>query len=153
LCMPSRLLLSVRVPSHAKPGALRYTKFMASDMGKKLMQIDVSSDTVCPWCFVGKKNLERAMEQTKDKYNFEVRWHPFFLNPDAPKEGIRKSNFYKMKFGPVQFERATSRMTEVLSFDLAMVDFIHIPENGFSCLARVCFRYFKDLDLNMTCRG
>ena len=50
----------------------RYTKFMASDMGKKLMQIDVSSDTVCPWCFVGKKNLERAMEQTMDKYNFEV---------------------------------------------------------------------------------
>ena len=45
---------------------------MASDMGKKLMQIDVSSDTVCPWCFVGKKNLERAMEQTMDKYNFEV---------------------------------------------------------------------------------
>ena len=50
----------------------RCTKFMASDMGKKLMQIDVSSDTVCPWCFVGKKNLERAMEQTMDKYNFEV---------------------------------------------------------------------------------
>jgi len=77
------------------------------------MQIDVSSDTVCPWCFVGKKNLERAMEQTMDKYNFEVRWHPFFLNPDAPKEGVRKSDFYKMKFGPVQFERATSRMTEI----------------------------------------
>jgi len=34
-----------------------------------------------------------------------------------------------MKFGPVQFERATSRMTEVLSFDLAMVDFVHFPEN------------------------
>jgi hypothetical protein len=50
----------------------RCTKFMASETGRKLLQIDVSSDTVCPWCFVGKKNLERAMEQTKDKYNFEV---------------------------------------------------------------------------------
>jgi len=117
------------------------------------MQIDVSSDTVCPWCFVGKKNLERAMEQTMDKYNFEVRWHPFFLNPDAPKEGVRKSDFYKMKFGPVQFERATSRMTEVLSFDLALVDFVHFPENRFSCLACGCFRYFEDLDLNLTCQG
>jgi len=45
---------------------------MASDTGKKLIQIDVSSDTVCPWCFVGKKNLEKAMEQSKDKFDFEV---------------------------------------------------------------------------------
>lgn len=129
----------------------RCAKFMASDTGKKLIQIDVSSDTVCPWCFVGKKNLEKAMEQSKDKFDFEVslssnphhvpvseqnsclcsvnsvshllawkvRWHPFFLNPDAPKEGIRKSEFYKRKFGP-EFERATSRMTEVPSRDLCL---------------------------------
>lgn len=45
---------------------------MASDTGKKLMQIDVSSDTVCPWCFVGKKNLDKAMEQSKDNFDFEV---------------------------------------------------------------------------------
>jgi predicted DsbA family dithiol-disulfide isomerase len=45
---------------------------MASNAGKKLIQIDVSSDTVCPWCFVGKKNLEKAMEQNKDKFDFEV---------------------------------------------------------------------------------
>ena len=54
----------------------------------------------------------------------QVRWHPFFLNPDASKEGIKKSDFYKTKFGPVQFERATARMTEVLSFvlDRGIVD-------------------------------
>jgi predicted DsbA family dithiol-disulfide isomerase len=45
---------------------------MASDTRKKLIQIDVSSDTVCPWCFVGKKNLEKAMEQSKGKFDFEV---------------------------------------------------------------------------------
>ncbi|XP_066384164.1 uncharacterized protein [Miscanthus floridulus] len=110
--MPGRLL-SVRIPSLAKLGAPRCAKFMASDTGKKLIQIDVSSDTVCPWCFVGKKNLEKAMEQSKDKFDFEVRWHPFFLNPDASKEGVRKSDFFKAKFGPVQYERAISRMTEV----------------------------------------
>jgi predicted DsbA family dithiol-disulfide isomerase len=86
---------------------------MASNAGKKLIQIDVSSDTVCPWCFVGKKNLEKAMEQNKDKFDFEVRWHPFFLNPNAPKEGIKKSDYYRMKFGPIQFEHATARMTEI----------------------------------------
>ncbi|KAL5683180.1 hypothetical protein ACJX0J_009565, partial [Zea mays] len=91
----------------------RCAKFMASDTGKKLIQIDVSSDTVCPWCFVGKKNLEKAMEQSMGKFDFEVRWHPFFLNPDAPKEGVKKSDFFKMKFGPVQYEGAMSRMTEI----------------------------------------
>jgi predicted DsbA family dithiol-disulfide isomerase len=53
---------------------------MASDTGKKLIQIDVSSDTVCPWCFVGKKNLEKAMEQSRDKFDFEVSL-PLFRSP------------------------------------------------------------------------
>lgn len=100
-------------PSLVKSSALRFAKLMASSTGKKLIKIDVSSDVVCPWCFIGKKNLDKAMEQTMDKFDFEVRWHPFFLNPNAPKEGVKKSDFYKTKFGPVQFERATSRMTEM----------------------------------------
>jgi hypothetical protein len=47
----------------------------AEDMSKskKLIQIDITSDTVCPWCFIGKKYLEKAMEQVKDQYDFEVR--------------------------------------------------------------------------------
>lgn len=45
----------------------------ASNNGsRKLIQIDVSSDSVCPWCFVGKKNLDKAIEASKDQYNFEV---------------------------------------------------------------------------------
>lgn len=80
---------------------------------KKFIQIDVSSDTVCPWCFVGKKNLEKAMSLAKDQFNFEVKWHPFFLNPHAPKEGILKSEFYKNKFGSTQHEHIISRMREV----------------------------------------
>ncbi|XP_010938036.1 uncharacterized protein [Elaeis guineensis] len=80
---------------------------------KKLMQIDVSSDTVCPWCFVGKSNLEKAMDLAKDQFDFEVRWHPFFLDPSAPKEGIKKSDHLKQKFGVDQYEHIVSRITEV----------------------------------------
>ncbi|XP_039140112.1 uncharacterized protein YwbO [Dioscorea cayenensis subsp. rotundata] len=80
---------------------------------KKLIKIDVSSDTVCPWCFVGKKNLEKAMEQMKEQFDFEVRWHPFFLNPSAPKEGIKKSEFYEQKFGARQCAQILSRMSEI----------------------------------------
>ena len=39
---------------------------------KKLIKIDISSDTVCPWCFVGKKNLDKAIAASKDHYDFEV---------------------------------------------------------------------------------
>ncbi|KAG0483789.1 hypothetical protein HPP92_011873 [Vanilla planifolia] len=80
---------------------------------KKLIQIDISSDTVCPWCFVGKKNLEKAISLVNEQYNFEVRWHPFFLNPNAPKEGIKKSDYYKEKFGASKSELILSRMKEV----------------------------------------
>lgn len=52
---------------------------MAHSSGaKKHIQIDVSSDTVCPWCFVGKKNLDKAIDQTKDKFDFEVISIPSF---------------------------------------------------------------------------
>lgn len=42
------------------------------NMDKKLIQIDISSDTVCPWCFVGKKNLDKAISASQDQYHFEV---------------------------------------------------------------------------------
>ncbi|RVW39244.1 hypothetical protein CK203_085083 [Vitis vinifera] len=83
-----------------------------SSTGKKLIQIDISSDTVCPWCFVGKRNLDKAIASSQDQFDFELRWHPFFLNPSAPKEGINKIEFYKNKFGP-RSEQIAARMTEV----------------------------------------
>ncbi|CAA7393384.1 unnamed protein product [Spirodela intermedia] len=85
---------------------------MGESSGRKRIQIDVVSDTVCPWCFVGKKNLDKAMEQSKDRFDFEVRWHPFLLSPSAPKEGIKKSEFYRQKFGN-QSESINSRMKQV----------------------------------------
>lgn len=61
----------------------RYTKFMAqsegSSTGKKLIQIDISSDTVCPWCFVGKRNLDKAIASSQDQFDFEVPFLCFCL--------------------------------------------------------------------------
>ncbi|KAI3747975.1 hypothetical protein L6452_10752 [Arctium lappa] len=93
----------------------RYTKLMAqsaSNAGKKLIKIDVSSDSVCPWCFVGKKNLDKAVALSKDQYDFEIKWHPFLLNPSAPKEGINKKDYYKSKFGS-RADQMHARMAEV----------------------------------------
>ncbi|XP_010528426.1 PREDICTED: LOW QUALITY PROTEIN: uncharacterized protein LOC104805526 [Tarenaya hassleriana] len=79
---------------------------------RKLIRIDVSSDTVCPWCFVGKKHLDKAMDAAKDQYDFEIRWHPFFLDPSAPKEGVSKREFYQQKFG-ARCEGMFTRMSEI----------------------------------------
>ncbi|CAK9175793.1 unnamed protein product [Ilex paraguariensis] len=84
----------------------------SNNTGKKLIRVDISSDTVCPWCFVGKRNLDKAIALSNDKYDFEIRWHPFFLNPSAPKEGIDKIEYYRNKFGS-QAEQIHSRMTQV----------------------------------------
>ncbi|EXB77651.1 Uncharacterized protein ywbO [Morus notabilis] len=84
----------------------------STNAGKKLIQIDISSDTVCPWCFVGKKNLDKAIAASKDQYDFEIRWHPYQLNPNSPKAGVDKREYYYEKFGP-QSARMEARMSEV----------------------------------------
>ena len=62
------------------------------------MKIDVVSDTVCPWCFIGKRRLEKALFERPD-IEFEVRWHPFQLNPEMPLDGIDRQTYLNLKFG------------------------------------------------------
>ena len=56
------------------------------------MRIDVYSDTVCPWCFLGKRRLELAMA-SRPQYDTQVRWRPFELNPDMPMDGVSRPIF------------------------------------------------------------
>ncbi|XP_033637892.1 uncharacterized protein YwbO-like [Asterias rubens] len=58
--------------------------------GKPVIHIDVVSDVICPWCWVGKRRLETAINQNKDKYDFVVRWEPFLLRPGTPEDGTPK---------------------------------------------------------------
>jgi predicted DsbA family dithiol-disulfide isomerase len=60
--------------------------------------IDVVSDVVCPWCFVGKRRLDQALARLPD-VRAAVRWHPFELNPDLPREGIDRRQYLEAKFG------------------------------------------------------
>lgn len=63
------------------------------------MQIDVYHDIPCPWCRIGKANLESALRQW-DGDPVSVTWRPFLLDPEAPVEGIPARDFYRVKFGP-----------------------------------------------------
>ena len=60
-----------------------------------MLTIDVVSDVICPWCFIGKRRLEKALGDRAAS----VRWHPFQLNPDMPREGIDRKSYRIRKFG------------------------------------------------------
>jgi predicted DsbA family dithiol-disulfide isomerase len=63
-----------------------------------MIQLDVFSDPICPWCWIGKTNLDRALESRPD-HPFTVEWHPFQLNPDMPREGVDRREYLEAKFG------------------------------------------------------
>jgi predicted DsbA family dithiol-disulfide isomerase len=74
------------------------------------MKIDIISDTICPWCFIGKRRLARALE-LRPQDRLEVFWHPFQLNPDMPQEGIDRGRYLADKFGgPDRAERVYDRI-------------------------------------------
>jgi predicted DsbA family dithiol-disulfide isomerase len=63
-----------------------------------MVRLDIFSDPVCPWCMIGKANLDRALESRPD-HAFRIEWHPFRLNPDMPAEGIDRQAYLVAKFG------------------------------------------------------
>jgi predicted DsbA family dithiol-disulfide isomerase len=63
--------------------------------------VDVFSDVVCPWCYIGKRRLENAIQMVPD-LQVAVRWRPFFLNPWIAREGIARETYLKTKFGSVE---------------------------------------------------
>lgn len=65
------------------------------------MRIDIFFDVVCPWCYIGKRRLENALAEVGD-VDVQVRWHPFFLNPWVPREGISRDEYLTTKFGSVE---------------------------------------------------
>jgi predicted DsbA family dithiol-disulfide isomerase len=61
--------------------------------------VDVTSDVICPWCYVGKRRLEKAVAALAGRADVRVRWHPFQLNPRMPKEGMNRKEYRTAKFG------------------------------------------------------
>ncbi len=63
------------------------------------LNIDIVSDVVCPWCYIGKRRLEAALAQATDLPPVRIAWHPFQLNPDLPAEGVSRKTYLEDKFG------------------------------------------------------
>jgi len=78
--------------------------------------VDIVSDIVCPWCYIGKRRLEAALAQrAKEEPGAEapvVTWRPFQLNPDLPAAGVERQEYMRRKFGP-RLEQAHARLAEM----------------------------------------
>ena len=74
------------------------------------MLIDIISDVVCPWCYVGKRRLEAALAARPD-LSVEIAWHAFQLNPGMPEEGMDRENYLATKFGGA--DRAASIYSDI----------------------------------------
>ena len=66
-----------------------------------MVKLDIFSDPVCPWCYLGKANLDRALA-AHPEHAFEIEWHPFQLNPQMVTEGVPKRDYLAARFGGVQ---------------------------------------------------
>jgi predicted DsbA family dithiol-disulfide isomerase len=79
------------------------------------VRIDVVSDVVCPWCFIGKRRLEKAIALNPD-IPVEVHWRPYFLNDWIPREGISRQQYLTTKFGsPERYKGIAQRVAAAAS--------------------------------------
>ena len=90
------------------------------------VQVDIVSDVMCPWCFIGKRRFERALEQV-DGVEVDVRWRPYQLDPTLPPEGRDRREYLETKFGGPEKAREIYQKVEQagedegLSFDFAAI--------------------------------
>lgn len=88
------------------------------------IKIDIVSDVVCPWCYIGKRRIEKAINQLQGQYEFEVSYLPFELNTQVPKTGLDQKQYLTTKFGgDDRFKQLTQHVTSVAASEGLQFDF------------------------------
>lgn len=133
-------------------------------MKKEIITVDIVSDVACPWCYVGKRKFEAALEQWQGA-PVEVKWHPYQLDPTMTREGIDRDTYLTNKFGSVEAVKGmTDRLTQIgkevginFAFEknwtayntLHLHQLLHVAgQEGFKAELKERFlkAYFEDLD-------
>jgi predicted DsbA family dithiol-disulfide isomerase len=92
--------------------------------------IDIYSDLICPWCYIGKRRIEKAIDSVRlaGEQAISVHWHPFQLNPNMPKEGILRRDYRTAKFGSwersldLDFQVEKVGLVEGIAFQFARIE-------------------------------
>ncbi len=80
-------------------------------MNRATINIEIVSDPVCPWCYIGKRRLEDAMAR-RPGIDFRLSWKPFQLNPDMPRGGRNRLDYYRAKFGEMEAKALLERLRQ-----------------------------------------
>ncbi len=108
------------------------------------MRIEIFSDTICPWCYIGKKRLEKALAQRSD-LEADVHWRAFQLNPDMPEEGVDRNQYLEAKFGGPDAARAVYTHVEAAGNEEAIpFDFDAIARTPNTIASHRLIRYADD---------
>jgi predicted DsbA family dithiol-disulfide isomerase len=91
----------------------------------KPLTIDIVSDVVCPWCYIGKRRIENALKLVPD-VPVEVNFRPFFLNPWVPREGISREEYLTTKFGSVEAYKGIAQRVVLAAGEEGL---LYRPEN------------------------
>ena len=115
------------------------------------LTIDIVSDVVCPWCFIGKRKLEAALKlpEAAGLPPVQIRWHPFQLNPDLPQEGVSRKQYLEDKFGGPQ--RAAEIYARVGAAGKAVgldLNFDGIERQANTLMAHALIAYAQNSPLN-----
>ena len=87
-----------------------------TSMRAPVLQVDMVSDVVCPWCFIGKRRLEKAIA-LQPSIPVSVRYRPYFLNPWVPRGGISREEYLTTKFGSVERYKTNAQRIVALARD------------------------------------
>lgn len=88
-----------------------------------MIKLDILSDPICPWCYIGKMALDQALTKAPD-HPFTIEWHPFQLNPDMPAEGMDRQCYLEAKFGgPAGAQEVYGRIEETAKAAGLPIDF------------------------------
>jgi len=112
-----------------------------------MINIDIISDTVCPWCFIGIKRLEKAITNFKNT-NFNITWYPFQLNPEMPITGVDRNLYLSSKFGGKERAKEIYKQIELAGSSSGInfkFDKILIMPNSLN--THILLEYAKNFDL------
>ena len=101
----------------------------------KPLVIDIVSDVVCPWCYIGKRRIEKALALVQD-VPVEVHWRPFFLNAWVPREGISREEYLTTKFGSVEAYNGIAKRVVAAADDEGLIyrpDLVKRQPNTIDC--------------------
>ena len=110
------------------------------------MHIDIYSDTICPWCYIGKKRLDRALQE-RPQEGLTLRWRAFQLNPDMPEEGMDRQRYLEVKFGGAENAKAVyDRVREAGDMEAIPFAFDAIPRTPNTVASHRLIRYASQQD-------